>query len=205
MDQFSYIFTIFFMLLGPIKVIPSFAGLTRGADAQFKRDVAIRGTVIASALCVFVALAGGALLGKYRISIDALRIAGGLVLLIAALQVIFQKAQPPSPGSGTSTAIQLAASPVAVPMIVPPAGVAAILIFMMVAPQYPGMTQAVAICLAIIMVLDFLVMYFIDQVMKTPGLMIVLTVLGSVLVFVQAALAIEMILNALKSLGIIQV
>ena len=67
------------------------------------------------------------------------------------------------------------------------------------------MAQAVAICLAIMMVLDFLVMYFIDRVMKTPGLMIVLTVLGSVLVFVQAGLAIQMILNALKNLGVIQV
>jgi multiple antibiotic resistance protein len=152
-----------------------------------------------------VALAGGILLDKYHISIDALRISGGLVLLIAALQVIFQKAQAASPGSGTPSAIQLAASPVAVPGIVPPAGVAAILIFMMVAPQYPGMAQAVAICLATMMVLDFLVMHFIDRVMKTPGLMIVLTVLGSVLVFVQVGLAIEMILTALKDLGVIQV
>ena len=165
MEEFSFIFTIFFMLLGPIKLIPSFAGLTRGADARFKRDVAVRGVVIASVLCAFVALVGGTLLDKYRISIDALRISGGLVLLIAALQVIFQKAQSASPGSGTPTAIQLAASPVAVPGIVPPAGVAAILIFMMLAPQYPGMTQAVAICLATMMALDFLVMYFIDRVL----------------------------------------
>jgi multiple antibiotic resistance protein len=205
MDHFSFIFTIFFMLLGPIKLIPSFAGVTRGADGRFKRDVAVRGALIASVLCAFVALAGGTLLGKYRISIDAVRISGGLVLLIAALLVIFQKAQSASPGSGTPTAIQLAASPVAVPGIVPPAGVAAILIFMMVAPQYPGMTQAVAICLATMMALDFLVMYFIDRVMKTPGLMIVLPVLGSVLVFVQLGLAVQMLLTALKNLGVIQV
>jgi multiple antibiotic resistance protein len=152
-----------------------------------------------------VALAGGILLGKYRISIDALRIAGGLVLLIAALRGIFNKAQPPSTSSGTPTAIQLAASPIAVPGIVPPAGVAAILIFMMLAPQYPGMTQAVGICLAVIMALDFLVMYFIDRVMKTPGLRIILPVLGAVLLFVQVSLAIQMMLNALKSLGIINV
>ena len=205
MEQFSFIFTISFMLLGPVKVIPAFAELTRGADARFKQDVAIRGAVIASALCAFVALAGGALLGKYHISIDALRISGGLILLIAALQTIFQKAQSSRPSSGTPTAIQLAASPVAVPIIVPPAGVAAILIFMMFAPQYPRGTQAIAICLATMMVLDFLVMYFIDLVMKTPSLMIVLTVLGSVLVFVQVGLAIEMILNALKNLGVFKV
>jgi len=127
MEEFSFVFTIFFMLLGPIKLIPSFAGLTRGADARFKRDVAVRGVVIASALCVFVALAGGP---SWQVPHLHRRVAdrGGLVLLIAALQVIFQKAQPSSPGSGTPTAIQLAASPVAVPMIVPPAGVAAILI-----------------------------------------------------------------------------
>jgi multiple antibiotic resistance protein len=205
MEQFSFILTIFFMVLGPVKIIPAFAGLTRGADGRFKRSVAIRGAVIASVICTFVALAGGTLLGKYRISLDAVRIAGGLVLLIAALQVIFQKAHASSPISGKPTALQLAASPVAVPMIVPYAGVAAILICMILAPEYPGMTQAIAICLAIMMVLDFLVMYFIDRVMKTPGLMLVLTMLGSVLVFVQAALAINMILTALKSLGVIKV
>jgi hypothetical protein len=48
-------------------------------------------------------------------------------------------------------------------------------------------------------------MYFIDQVMKTPGLMIVLTVLGSVLVFVQVGLAMQMILNALKNLGLFKI
>ena len=201
MEQFSLIFTVFFMMLGPVKLIPSFGGLTRGADTQFKRAVAIRGAVIASALCVFVALAGGTILGRYRISIDAVRISGGLVLLIAALQVIFRRALTSSPTSGKPTAIQLAVSPVAIPMIVPPAGVAAILICMGSAPQYPGTSQAVAISLATMMVLDFLVMYFIDWVMKTPGLTIVLHVLGSVLVFIQASLAIQMILVALKNLG----
>ena len=204
MDQFSFVLTIFFMLLGPIKLVPSFGGLTRNVDLQFKRAVAIRGALVASALCAIVALAGGTLLGKYRISLDAVRIAGGLVLLISALQVIFRKTESSSPSSDKPAAMQLAVSPVAVPMIVPYAGVAAILICMAHAPQYPGVTQSVAVALAAMMVLDFLVMYFIDQVVKTPGLAIILSVLGSVLVFVQAALAINMMLVALRSLGVIQ-
>jgi multiple antibiotic resistance protein len=203
MEQFSLIFTVFFMMLGPVKLIPSFAGLTRGADPRFKRAVAIPGAVIASALCAFVALAGGTILGRYRISIDAVRISGGLVLLIAALQVMFRKAPTSSPSSAKPSAFQLAVSPVAVPMIVPHAGVAAILIAMGHAPQYPGIPQAVAISLATMMVLNFLAMYFIDWVMKIPGLTLVLHALGSVLVFIQASLAIQMILHALKSLGVI--
>jgi len=205
MEQFSFILVVFFMLLGPLKLIPPFAGLTQGADVQFKRDVATRSVVIASALCVLVALAGVTILGNFRISLEALRISGGLVLLISALQVIFQKKKPSSPGSGTPSALQLAVSPVAVPMIVPPAGVAVILVCVMLAPQFPGTYQAVAICLATMMVLNFLVMYFIDQVLKTPGLTIVLTVFGSVLVFVQVCLAMETILNGLKGLGVIQI
>jgi multiple antibiotic resistance protein len=203
--EFSYIFTILFMLLGPIKLIPLFARLTQGADFRFKRSVAVWGAVIASAVCAIVAIAGGTLLGKYHISLEALRLTGGLVLLISALQAIFKKAEASSTGPATPTAVQLAASPVAIPGIVPPAGIAAILIGMMLAPEYPGLTQDVAICLAIMMALDFLVMYFIDPVMKTPGLTLFLTVLGSVLVFVQAGLAIQIILTALKSLGVIQV
>lgn len=204
MEQFSFIFTVFFMLLGPIKLIPAFGGLTRGADLRFKREVAFWATVIAAVLCTFVAVAGTALLGKYRISLEALRVSGGLVLLIASLQVIFKKGQPPSPPSGTPTALQLAVSPVAIPMMVPPAGVALILLTMMLAPQFPGTTQAVAICLAIMMVLDFLVMYFVDWVM-TPGVMLVLAVLGSVLIFVQVCLGVETILNGLNGRGFLGV
>jgi multiple antibiotic resistance protein len=205
MDQFSFVFTIFFMLFGPLKLIPFFAGLTHGSDVRFKRAVAIRGAAIAAVICTVVVLAGEIFLSKYRISIDAVRIAGGLVLMISALLAIFHKEHSSSPSSGTPIASQLAASPVAVPGIVQPAGIAAILICIMLASQYPGIEQAVAICLGIMIVLDFLVMYFIDRVMKTPGLMIILFALGSVLVFVQVALAMQMILVALKHLGVIQV
>ena len=203
MEMFSFIFTIFFMLLGPAKLIPLFAGLTRGADARFKRDTAVRAAVIASVLCVFVALAGGALVSRYRISIDALRIAGGLVLLISGLQVIFQKAPHARPPSGTPNAMQLAVSPLAAPGIVPPAGVAAILICAMLAPGHPGMWQVIAACLGLMMVLDFLVMYFIDRVVKMSALMVVLAMLGSVLAFVQVGLAVEILLNALEGRGLV--
>jgi multiple antibiotic resistance protein len=202
MEQFAFIFTTFFMLLGPVKLIPAFGGLMRGADAQFRRSVAIRSTVIASLLCVFVALAGTALLGKYRISLQALQISGGLVLLISALQVIFQKVQPTPPISGTPTAIQVAVAPVAVPMIVPPAGVALILVCMMLAPENPGTPLAFAICLSIMMVLNLLVMVFVDRIIKSPGLGLVLTVLGAVLVFVQVCLGMQTILNGLRGLGV---
>jgi multiple antibiotic resistance protein len=202
MEHLAFVLTIFFMLLGPIKIIPAFGTLTRDADIQFKRALAIRGCLIASALVLLVALLGGTLLAKYHISFNALRIAGGLVLVIAALNAIFRPTAQVQ-ASPQASVMQVAASPLAIPVIVPPAGVAAILIFIMLAPDYPGMWQAIAIAATTMMVLDFLVMYHFDLVMKTPGLMVILQVAGSVLVFVQVCIGVEIVLRALRDLGVV--
>lgn len=201
MEKESFIFTIFFLTLGPVKIIPAFAKLSHQMSSEFKREVAIKGILIASAICLYVALLGRGLLEKYQISLNSLQIAGGLVLLISALNAIFPRIEPVAPPKSHSNALQLAISPVAVPIIVPPVGVAAILVFKMIAPKYPGMEFTIAKVLLIMLLLDFLVMYFIEQILKVPALMLILQVFGSVLVFFQVALAIEAILVSLKNLG----
>jgi len=74
---------------------------------------------------------------------------------------------------------------------------------MMMTPEFPGLARYVAIALTIIMTLDLLVMYFNSTIMKVPGLMMFLQILGSVLIFIQGALAIETILIALRHLEVI--
>lgn len=204
MELFPFVFTVFLMLLGPIKLIPFFASVTRGMDLAFKRRVAIRAALIAAGLSAFVALAGDMMLDKYHISFEAVLISGSLVMLISALRLIFGNAPPTSRGSTAPSAMELAASPIAVPGIVPPTGVAVILIFVMLTPLYPGLGLAVGICLTIMMAFDFLAMYFIDKIIKTPGLTLVLTVLGAALVFVQVCFAIEIFLKAIARLGLIR-
>jgi multiple antibiotic resistance protein len=201
MEREGFIFTIFFLTLGPVKIIPAFAKLTQSMPLKFKREVALKGILIATAICLYVALLGEGILRNYEISLEALEIAGGLVLLISALIAIFPILQPRNPTRSQPTALQLAISPVASPIVVPPVGIAAILIFIMLAPRYPGINFAVTRALLIMLVLDFLVMFFIDKIVKVPGLMLLLQVFGSVLVFVQVALAIETILDAFRSLG----
>jgi len=201
MEKESFIFTIFFLTLGPVKIIPAFGKLSQQMSPKFRQEVAIKGILIASAICLYVALLGRSLLEKYQISLDSLRIAGGLVLLISALEAIFPRVQAVTPTKSQASPLEVAISPVAVPIIVPPVGIAAILIFRMLAPRYPGIEFAIAKALLIMLALDFLVMYFIDKILKVPGLMLILQVFGSVLVFFQVAMAIETILVALKSLG----
>jgi multiple antibiotic resistance protein len=202
MEREGFIFTIFFLTLGPVKIIPAFAKLTQSTPLKFKREVAIKGILIAAAMCLYIALLGEGILRNYEISLEGLEIAGGLVLLISALNAIFPGLQPPAPVRSQPTALQLAISPVASPIVVPPVGVAAILIFIMLAPRYPGMTLAIGKALLIMLVLNFLVMFFIDKIIKVPGLLLLLQVFGSVLVFVQVALAVETILDGFRTLGL---
>jgi multiple antibiotic resistance protein len=205
MEHFSFVFTILFVLLGPIKLIPAFAAITRDADEAFRKTLAIRGTLIAAVVMAGVALAGSGLVAKYRISLDALRIAGGLVLLLAALGAILSPPPPLAAVRPNTPPAQLAVSPLTIPIIVPPAGIAAILIFVTLASEspgtYPGLFQAVAIALSVIVVLDFLVMFFNSSITRVPGLLLFLQAAGAVLVFIQVALAVEIILAGLHHLG----
>jgi multiple antibiotic resistance protein len=178
--------------------------VTHAADRAFKKEVAIRGSLVASAIVLCVLVLGKGAVGKFEISLDALRLGAGLVLLVSALRVIFPNAEPLPADSRKPGALELAISPVAMPIIVPPAGIAAILLSIMIAPNYPGMESVIALMLATIMALDFLVMFFIEQVLKVPGLLLGLRVLGSMLTFIQVALAIDTVLAAFRSLGIIQ-
>jgi multiple antibiotic resistance protein len=94
MERISFIFTICFMLLGPIKIIQPFARLTQGKERSFKRSVAIKSALIAAIVCVFVVIAGDNLVSKYELSFAALQISGGLVLLLAAMLTIFPRQSP---------------------------------------------------------------------------------------------------------------
>jgi multiple antibiotic resistance protein len=203
MDQTAFALTLLFMLIGPIKVVPAFAAAMKGADAASKRKTAIYAALLASTMCGFIVFAGQGLITKYRLSVAGLDIAAGLVLLIAALRTMFsgsaasrpEPAVPPKP-------LQVAMSPLATPAIIPPAGVALILILSLYAAREPGIRPMILSGIAGMMVLNFLAMYFNDTVVKVPGVMLVLQLLGSVLIFVQTALAVDTIVDGARKAGL---
>ena len=105
-------------------------------------------------------------------------------------------------GKGGSSAFQLALSPLATPVIVTPTGVAAIMVFILLAQQDAGAHQTIALALALVMALNFIVMFFNDPIVRLPGLMPVLQLLGAVLVVVQVALVVQVMIYALAKLGL---
>jgi multiple antibiotic resistance protein len=84
-------FVTLFVIIDPPGCAPIFAGLTSGASPAQLRAMAIKAGVIATAILVVFALFGEQLLAALHIELDAFRIAGGIMLFLIALEMVFEK------------------------------------------------------------------------------------------------------------------
>ena len=91
LDIFVSALVTFFVAIDPPGVAPIFAALTDGAPKSHRRNMAIRSVVIATGVLLGFALIGGWLLNAMHISLDAFRAAGGVLLFLIALEMVFEK------------------------------------------------------------------------------------------------------------------
>jgi multiple antibiotic resistance protein len=89
----------FFVVIDPPGCAPIYAGLTAGASPTHSRAMAFRAVLVASGILLVFALFGEALLHGLGISLASFRIAGGIMLFLIALEMVFEKrtARPRSP------------------------------------------------------------------------------------------------------------
>ncbi len=86
-------FVTFFVLIDPPGVAPVFASLTAPGGPKFARKMAFKSVIVAAIIIVGFAFGGAWLLGALHISIDAFRAAGGILLFLIALDMVFEKRQ----------------------------------------------------------------------------------------------------------------
>jgi multiple antibiotic resistance protein len=84
-------FVTFFVVIDPPGCAPIFASLTRGGSEAHRRTMALRSTGIATVVLILFALVGEPLLKTLGISLDAFRIAGGIMVFLIALEMVFEK------------------------------------------------------------------------------------------------------------------
>ena len=91
LEEFLSAFITLFVVLDPPGCAPIYAGLTTGASSAQRRAMAIRACLIAGIILLIFALFGENLLGALHIELDSFRIAGGLMLFLIALDMVFEK------------------------------------------------------------------------------------------------------------------
>ena len=85
------IFLTFFVVVDPIGLVPLFGALTVGASREYRRRMAVKGVLIAALVLLFFAISGFALLRVLGIGLSAFRIAGGILLFLLAIDMVFAR------------------------------------------------------------------------------------------------------------------
>jgi multiple antibiotic resistance protein len=212
MTDLAYAFTLYFVTLGPLKTIPAFFLVTEGADRRTTTVLAVRSAVVATTIVLFVALVASGTLVTWRVSTDAIAIAGGLVLLMSAVRALttFQLAPEPVPRPSPTTALNLrwmggpVLSPLAIPSIVTPIGIVVVLYFSGLAWRDPALQGRLVGLLLTIMGLNMLAMLLARPIMYAVGLPL-LQVVGWVFSALQAGLAVEVLIGAARRIALIAV
>ncbi len=152
---------------------------------------------------IFAAVIGERSMRKYYISVPVLGIAAGIILFLLALQTVMQQFDTSETVARREyePSMRLAVSPLAFPTIVTPYGVAAVIVFMTLTPDFVTKSEIFAAMLGL-MVLNLVAMLFAKQVLKYAGMPMQL--LGTVLGIIQVALGLQIIVMGLRGLRLLQ-
>ena len=195
-------FVTMFVVIDPIGLAPLFVALTQGMTDQARRSIALRATATGMIILLAFAGFGEALLGFVGISMPAFRVAGGILLFLTALEMLFEKrTQRRESQSETEDEVRDDPSvfPLAIPLISGPGAIASVILLM---GQRPGVEGAVMVLGAtgsvLLIVLGlFLVSGPIERALGKTGITVVTRLLGMLL----AALSVQFVLDGLSAFG----
>ena len=200
-ELFLSAFATLFVVIDPPGCAPIYAGLTKGATAAHQRAMAIRAVLIASAILLVFALVGEALLKTLGISLNAFRIAGGIMLFIIALEMVFEKRQERREDRAnkimeTPEVEDVSVFPMGMPMIAGPGSIATVMLLVS-RSEGAGETAVVFAALGLVLILTLIALLAAGPLMRLLGAKIeaVITRLLGVLL---SALAIQFVIDGIR-------
>jgi multiple antibiotic resistance protein len=200
-ELFVSAFVTFFVVIDPPGCAPIFASLTGGAAAAHRRAMAVRSVLIAAAILLFFGLLGEDLLRTLGISLAAFRIAGGIMLFLIALEMVFEKRQERRENRANEINARpeqedISVFPMAIPMIAGPGSIASIMLLM---SRSDGLNESLVVlgALGAILALTLLALLAAGPIMRVLGTKVegmITRILGVIL----AALAAQFVIDGIS-------
>jgi multiple antibiotic resistance protein len=190
-------FVTMFVIMDPPGVIPLFLAYTFGRTNEERKRVAWQAAVTAFCLIVLFAVFGQAILGYLHVEVAAMQIAGGLLLLLVALELLRGAAEPRA--DTVRSNVNVALVPLGTPLLAGPGAIVATIVFAQQAGEREGGILALGLAVAAVHILLWLFMRFsvnIIRLIKENGVELVTRIAGLLL----SALAVQLIINAIRSL-----
>lgn len=206
MNSFFVAIATLFATVGVADIAFIFAALTKDNTPAERRIFATRGVLIAMAILLFFAVLGNAILELFGITIPALRTAGGVLLLLIAIDMVFARH---SGGTGTTDeeekearqAGDISVFPLAMPLLAGPGAISAVILLTTGAKsdlEFWLVLLAIVVILALAW-LTLLIAIPIQRLLGLTGLSVVSRVVGILL----AALAVQFVFDGIRTSGLI--
>lgn len=189
--------------LDPPGLAPIFLSLTRGMSEGERRQVAIRASIIAFCIMAFFAVAGDVVLKALGVSLPAFRIAGGLLLFWIAFEMVFERRTERKQQTAETAITQdhirnVAAFPLAIPLMAGPGALTAMILLAGRAHGDPLLLATLAVICGLVVfscLLVFLTATPIAKLLGVTGNIVLTRLLGVIL----AALAVQFVIDGIKA------
>jgi len=187
------VFVTLFVIMDPVGTIPIFLSLTGGRSAQAARRAAWQAVAVSFGVITVFAFFGQRILAYLQISLPALQGAGGLLLLLVALELLTGKEAEPTTSAGTNVALV----PLGTPLLAGPGAIVATMVF---SKKVDGFAEFAAVALGVVLVHVslWLAMRFslpILRLIREGGVMLMTRIAGLLL----SAIAVQMVADAVRA------
>ncbi|MDQ2741070.1 MAG: MarC family protein [Chloroflexota bacterium] len=191
-----------FIVVDPIAISPLFLALTPTMKQNEKLRVMRRAVLVAAGILIAFAAVGRLLLNGLGITIQAFYIAGGILLLLISIDMLFARPsrtrETPEEGEAARQSADISVFPLAIPILAGPGAIATIVLYMSLAGTNVFKIAAVLLALAISLAAAYLSMRLSTLVVRVLG-ETGINVVGRVAGILLAALAVQFVLNGVAS------
>jgi multiple antibiotic resistance protein len=188
---FGEVFVTIFVIIDPPGMLPIFVALTRSLPKKERIRAAWQAVGLATAVIVVFAVAGQQILRYLGIDLPALQAAGGLLLLLVALELLTGRSDDP----GRQTTANVALVPLGTPLLAGPGAIVATILFVRGAKSTSDYL-AIAAAILLVFVIAWVMLRFsglLVRILRPAGIEVISRILGLLL----AAIAVQLVADAI--------
>ena len=198
MNELIATFIFFFAVIDPIGSIPVFIAATTGFNEREKRKIAFKAVLVSALILLFFILVGEIILDAINIPLSAFQIAGGIVLFLFALSMIFGDSKPETEIKTIKSTTETAIFPMAMPSIASPGAMLALLLLtknseISIWEKFQSSLLLIGV-LIIVLILLLLLAGKVHKIIGDAGASIISRVMGLIL----SAVAVANIIDGIK-------
>ena len=198
LEIFIQTFFLYFIVIDPLGNTPIFLSITQNMETNQKIKIALSATFIAAIILLFFALLGSSLLSYLNISYPAFTIGGGIILLLIAIEMLFDKRQQRKEGDIVLNSENVSIFPLATPIIAGPAAITSVIVSVSdIGVNFTNQTSGM-LALVSVLLLTFIIFFIASKFSKIINKKII-GVISRVVAIILVGLSVQYILDGIKT------